>query len=79
MTALDKRSVVIYKTALFGVDWRVPQATGRVLEDGGPLGVPGLRVLIGLSLPARVRDDHLVGHGLQRMINDHHLQRLVRG
>lgn len=59
--------------------WRVPQASGCVLEDGGPLSVPGLRVLVGLSLPARVRDDHLVGHGLQRVVYDHHLQWLVRG
>lgn len=59
--------------------WRIPQASGCVLEDGGPLGVPGLRVLVGLGLPARVRDDHLVGHGLQRVVYDHHLQRLVRG
>lgn len=60
------------------VCWRIPQASGCVLEDGGPLGVPGLRVLVGLGLPARVRDDHLVGHGLQRVVYDHHLQRLVR-
>lgn len=28
-------------------------------------------------LPARVRDDDLVGHGLQAVVDDHHLQRLV--
>lgn len=30
-------------------------------------------------LPAGVRDDDLVGHGLQAVVDDHHLQRLVGG
>lgn len=56
---------------------RLPEAAGGVLEDGGPLGVARLGVLVGLVLPARVRDDDLVGHGLQAVVDDHHLQRLV--
>lgn len=55
-----------------------PQAARRVLEDGRPLGIPGFRVLVGLMLPARVGDDDLVGHGLQAVVDDDHLQRLVR-
>lgn len=50
-----------------------PETAGRVLEDGGPLGITGLRVLVGLVLPAGVRDDDLVGHGLQAVVDDHHL------
>lgn len=30
-------------------------------------------------LPAGVRDDDLVGHGLQAVVDDHHLQRLIGG
>ena len=30
-------------------------------------------------LPARVGDDDLVGHGLQAVVDDHHLQGLVGG
>lgn len=56
---------------------RLPEAAGGVLEDGGPLGVARLGVLVGLVLPARVRDDDLVGHGLQAVVDDHHLQGLV--
>ena len=56
----------------------LPQAPGRVLEDGGPLDVTRLGVLVGLALPARVRDDDLVGHGLQAVVDDHHLEGLVR-
>lgn len=56
-----------------------PETAGRVLEDRGPLGIAGLRVLVGLVLPARVRDDDLVGHGLQAVVDDHHLQRFIGG
>lgn len=55
----------------------LPEAAGGVLEDGGPLGVAGLRVLVGLVLPPRVGDDDLVGHRLQAVVDDHHLQGLV--
>lgn len=79
----SERSTTLYIMKLFCEDgvwvWWVPQASGCVLEDGGPLSIPGLRVLIGLRLPARVWDDDLVGHGLQRVVYDHHFQRLVRG
>lgn len=55
----------------------LPQAPGCVLEDGGPLSVAGLRVLVGLVLPPGVGDDDLVGHGLQAVVDDHHLQGFV--
>lgn len=57
----------------------LPQAARGVLEHRGPLGVPWLRVLVGLALPARVGDDHLIGQGLQTMVDDDHLQGLVGG
>lgn len=55
----------------------LPEAAGGVLEDGGPLGIAGLRVLVWLVLPPRVGDDDLVGHGLQAVVDDHHLQGFI--
>lgn len=54
-----------------------PQAARSVLEDSSPLSIPWLGVLIGLSLPARVGHNDLVGQCLQAMVNDDHLQGLV--
>lgn len=54
-----------------------PKAAGRVLEDGSPLCITWLRVLVGFMLPTRVGDDDLVGHGLQPMVDDHHFQGLI--
>ena len=55
----------------------VPEAARGVLEHSGPLCVSRLGVLVGLVLPARVGDDDLVGHGLQAVIYDDHLQGLI--
>ncbi len=55
----------------------LPEAAGGVLKDGGPFSVAGLRVLVWLVLPARVGDNDLVGHGLQAVVDDHHLQGFV--
>lgn len=55
----------------------LPEAAGGVLEDGGPLGVAGLWVLVWLVLPPRVGNNDLVGQGLHAMVDDHHLQRFI--
>lgn len=54
-----------------------PEAAGGVLEDSGPLSITGLWVLVGLMLPARVGNNDLIGHGLQAMVDNHHLQGLI--
>lgn len=54
-----------------------PEAAGGVLEDGGPLGIAGLRVLVGLVLPTRVGNNNLVGQSLQAVVDDHHLQGFI--
>lgn len=61
----------------------VPQAACCVGEGRLPLQVPGLAVLLSASraiaapLPARVGNQHFVGEGMQRVIHDLHLHRVV--
>lgn len=77
-------SAFIYgKRDAVGPRGSVPQAAGRVGEGRLPLKVPGLAVLLAPSrsvaapLPARVRHQHFVREGVQGVIHDLHLHRVV--
>lgn len=54
----------------------VPKAASSVGQGGLPLQMAWFAALLSAvapSLPARVRDDHLVGEGMQGVVHDLHL------
>lgn len=58
----------------------IPKAAGSVGQGGLPLQMARLAALlppVARSLPAGVRNDHLVGEGVQGVVHDLHLYRVV--